>query len=459
MNERDDVRARAPVVVLPVETMAREWDGKLLLAAFLARDGAQAIVGSHARINNRLHRLPADVYVSQTIVKPKRRIFRIIRQTGLRLAAWDEEGLVWATPEFYRWRRLDVENWRMVQRFFCWGEVQANAIRDTFDDANEKLRITGNPRQDFYTPRLRPLHEEGVRRIREQYGRFILVNSNFGSLHSPRLPFQGIEKTPQALQALARASGHKPEYIAFRQQVFLSLCELVRELSSAFANRTIVIRPHPSERRDAWEQLAESLPNVVVKYDHELIPWLLAADAVIHNGCTTAVETAMLGRPAIEYRAVELGEWESAIVSGVSIPARSPEEVIALLADEQAMVAARADIEPVLRRYITHHHDGFASERIAAELLRLAAEPAPPTTAASRLAGRLKSRLRGAEKAITGRLRPNTSASPAYIDKKFPATSTQEVRDTLQELCALTSLPVPRVEELGDRIWRISPEQ
>ncbi len=446
-----------PTIILPTETVAREWEAKLLLAAFLARAGAQAIVGSHARINNRLYRLAAEAYVSQTIVRPKRRIFRIIRALGMKLAAWDEEGLVWASAEFYRWRRLDAENWKMLHRFFCWGEAQAAVIRDTFADAEQKLRITGNPRQDFYTRDFHVLHEETIRAISAEHGDFILVNSNFGSLHSPRLPFTGIEKTQEDIERLARASRHKVEYIAFRQQVFLSLCNLVRRLSEAFPRKTILIRPHPSENPAAWQELAAPLPNVVVRYDHELIPWLLAAEAVIHNGCTTAVETAMLGRPAIEYRAVELPEWESEIVSRASIPASTPEEVIALLRDPQALQEAMHGVEEMLKPYIAHLNDGLACERIARELVALLAEPAPATTPLQRLAGQVKCRLRALEKKVIGRLNPHSSASPAYIDKKFPPMTTEEVRETVERLCALVDLPVPHVEQLHDRIWRLSP--
>ena len=445
-----------PTVLLPVETAARELDAKLVLASFLAARDAVCITGSHARINAALHALPAQAYVSQTIVKAKRRIFRIIRRSGMHLLAWDEEGLVWPNADYYRRRRLDAENFAMLHHFFAWGEEQADVIRQAFPEQADKLHITGNPRQDLYHPAFRPLHAEAMRSIRREHGSIILVNSNFGSVNHARIPFSGLEKTEEDIRALAAYSKHEPDYIAFRYQVFRSFCELIPQLAEAFPERTILIRPHPSENPAAWEAVAAPFPNVVVRYDHDLIPWLLAADVIIHNGCTTAVEAAMLERPVVEFRAVENAAWENPQPGRVSIPARTAGEVIDLLRQPQLLEAKRSGVEQALRRMIAHWNDGFASERIAQELTRVAGIPAGSSSLA-RAQAQLQSRLRALEKRIVGRIMPWKSANPAYIDRKFPPMPMEQVRMRLHQLADLAGLPKPDITELGDRIWRIGP--
>ncbi len=444
-------------IMLPIETAARELDSKLLLAAVLASGGGSVILGSHARINTALHALPAKLYISQTIVKAKRRIFSIIRQSGMRLMAWDEEGLIWPNAEYYQRRRLDAENFARLEQFFAWGEEQAEVIRKTFPDQVEKLRVTGNPRQDLYHPAFRPLHDEAVRAIRREFGSIILVNSNFGSVNHARKPFTGLEKTEKEIRALAAYSKHEPEYIAYRYRVFRSFCALVPKLAEAFPGRTILIRPHPSENPAAWEEVARPFSNVVVRYDHELIPWLLAAEAVIHNGCTTALEAAMLERPAIEFRAVEDAAWENPQPSAVSIPARSVEDAVDLLRRPETLERERAQVERALRRMIAHWNEGFASERIARVLLEVANDSMIQPSDLTRFAARVRCRLRALEKHIVGRLMPWKSANPAYIGKKFPPMTIEEVRTRVDRLADLAGLPRPRIEELGDRIWRISP--
>ena len=48
-------------------------------------------------------------------------------------------------------------------------------------EAAEKLVVTGNPRFDTLMPHVRAVYEADARGIRERYGRFLLVNTNFSS--------------------------------------------------------------------------------------------------------------------------------------------------------------------------------------------------------------------------------------------------------------------------------------
>ena len=71
---------------------------------------------------------------------------------------------------------------------------------------------------------------------------------------------------------------------------------MVRVLSQQHRDHQIIIRPHPSESHDPWRQLAAELPNVSVVYEGNVAEWLLAAELLIHNNCTTGVEAYLLGR-------------------------------------------------------------------------------------------------------------------------------------------------------------------
>jgi len=446
--------------ILPVETAARELDAKLLMAAQLAARGGAVIVGSHARINNRLHLLPVeigDVYVSQTIIRAKRRLFGILGDLGLRIAAWDEEGFVWRGPDFYRERRLDAVNFRRLVRFYAWGEQQASVVRAAFPDlASERLKVTGNPRQDLLAEPFRPLFAEAAARLQAELGDFILVNSNFGSLNHARDPHPRLERTEAELAAIAAKSIHDLDYIRFRYRVFRSFVTLLPKLASAFPERTIVVRPHPSENPEVWKMAAAGLENVVVRYEHDLVPWLMAASAIIHNGCTTAIEAALLGRPAIEYRAEENPDWENPQPAAVSVSARTPDDVIRLIG-EGVPPLERAAVESALSEIMSGWNEGLASARIAEDLMRLIERPHPSPSPVRRMRGLAASALRGVEKWITGRILPSKSANPAYIDKKFPPMAEEAVEARLARLAALAGLPVPRFEALGDRLWRIMP--
>ena len=70
---------------------------------------------------------------------------------------------------------------------------------------------------------------------------------------------------------------------------------MLPEIAEAFPDMRIVVRPHPVEKHAAWEEIAARHDNVELAQEGNVLPWLLAARALIHNGCTTGVEAYGLG--------------------------------------------------------------------------------------------------------------------------------------------------------------------
>ena len=64
----------------------------------------------------------------------------------------------------------------------------------------------------------------------------------------------------------------------------------------------IVLRPHPEENIEAWKTFLEGIPNVHVIKNDSITPWVNNAFAVMHNGCTTAIEATVSGKPVITYK-------------------------------------------------------------------------------------------------------------------------------------------------------------
>ena len=73
----------------------------------------------------------------------------------------------------------------------------------------------------------------------------------------------------------------------FQEANFGKFIPMVRALSQQHRDHRIVIRPHPSESHDPWRRLAAELPNASVVYEGNVAEWLLAAELLIHNNCTT----------------------------------------------------------------------------------------------------------------------------------------------------------------------------
>jgi len=61
-----------------------------------------------------------------------------------------------------------------------WGEDNARAFRQFSGyDNNTPIIVTGNPRIDLLRPELREFYRPEAEALRERYGNFILINTNF----------------------------------------------------------------------------------------------------------------------------------------------------------------------------------------------------------------------------------------------------------------------------------------
>jgi hypothetical protein len=87
----------------------------------------------------------------------------------------------------------------------------------------------------------------------------------------------------------------------FKQAVFEDIKGLAPALEKAFPDYTIVIRPHPTENPKVYQDIAAKCERVVVTNEGNVIPWLVAAKALVHNSCTTGVEAYIMGVPAVTY--------------------------------------------------------------------------------------------------------------------------------------------------------------
>lgn len=445
------------ILYLPVETAARELDAKLLMALFASGHGFKVIVGSHVRIHNRIHQFTPGIYIGHLFNRRKKRIFSILRDLGFAIAAWDEEGLAWINAETYSRRRVCPQTLAMVERVYAWGEQQAEAMGDIARKAGLHIKILGNPRQDILSPLLRPLHAERAARLQRELGDFILFNSNFGWINHARNPRVSLTRTDEELTAIAALSGHDESYVRFRYEIFRAFCRLLTQVAQAMPERTIVVRPHPSENHEIWRQATQGLKNVVIRADADLVPWLMAAGAMIHNGCTTAVESALLDKPSIMYRPIDGGKFEIRQPLETSILAETGEEVLALLRKNQPPPEAIRRIHDNLSSMVAQWNRGLASERIARDLEDMFQTANPQASLPLRLRGQLHARARAMVKAYKARFSPKSSSNPAYIDQKFPHMDIREIRTRLETLARLVKLPTPDVQQLDSRLWRVTP--
>jgi hypothetical protein len=141
-------------------------------------------------------------------------------------------------------------------------------------------------------------------KIRNEYGPFILVCTRFATAaHSAGQgdPFR--RKMNPALwpQSLDHQSLAALWFSKWQRDVhdFADFVVLTKELALNFPQYTVVLRPHPSENLTFYEQAFASFKNVAVTRDDSVLPWIRAADLVVHSNCTTGIEAVLAGRPVV----------------------------------------------------------------------------------------------------------------------------------------------------------------
>jgi len=299
-------------LIIPVESQRRELDSRLLLACIAVKRGFSVLIGPNREIESRIAYFPRGVYLAYRMKSGNAKFFRIIRKLGHEIVAWDEEALVHLPAEMYYSRRLSPEAVQMVSHLFAWGKDNVELWRQyPHLPSNMLIHMTGNPRVDLLRPELDSLFQKEVDEILKRYGEFILINTNTNFNHiNAFYPFLNLfqpAKSPGEVPKFGRAAiGMTLEYAKGFQEHKKALLhdfqQLILELDQEFPEFRIIVRPHPVEDQQIYQRIAAQCRRVHVTNDGNVVLWLQAAKALIHNGCTTGIESYLMGVPTISYR-------------------------------------------------------------------------------------------------------------------------------------------------------------
>jgi surface carbohydrate biosynthesis protein len=425
-----------------METKVREYHSKLLLGACAAKTGFDVIVGEQIELKRKLGFLPRGIILEKGVTTHQAKDLMRSRSMGNRLVAWCEEGLVYRNKEAYLRDRIWLPALELVDLFFAWGQHQARDVLSKATDAGGKLVLTGNPRFDLLRPELRGLFRRDADQLRKEHGRYILIATNFGRVNH----FRGSQFVSKLLDVRgARATKEVAEFTGqwtrFLTEIYQSFLTMVPRLARALPDTTIILRPHPSEDRKSWQRALADQPNVKVIHEGSVIPWILGADVLIHNSCTTGVEGYLLEVPVVSYRPVTSQMLDSELPNAVSHQAFTCEDLIDLV----RTVVSGDDIQDftedevahrraILQSYVEGVQGVMASDHIVAALKQVPVEAQTLDHSGikqvSMFATDAMSWGRNAAAVATGRV----VVGRAYRRHKFPHLQVAEVNQFLGEL-------------------------
>jgi len=442
-------------LLLPIETLNREFDAKLLLALHAAERGWEPIIGERTVLHGQMQKLPSSVYFSKGFKPGNAPILRIVDGLGHAIVGLDEESLVNVSDDMLL-LRMDHEIMHRIRMTFAWGANDARVFGLTDGLKHKPIIPTGNPRVDLLRPELAGYYAEEVAKIRDRFGRFALFNTNFSMVNHfmpVRTQFQAAKWVPaeRARELRSGLLGHKAKLL----DAFL---ELLPGLAEALKPDALEIRPHPSENWQVWHDAADGLDNVHVV--HEGSPWLAAADVLIHNGCTSAVEASIIGTPAVSYRPAKAPGYDNDLPNGLSLEFEDGEALTtAAVAVVRRRGNARHQLDPD-RRALLDRHVNALSGRLACERLLDAIEQNAnilrpnangPKRAATRTWHVVRRSYRKFRKRSAKALR-----NPDYLRHVFPGIAPSEIGARIAQFQAtLGRFDGFAAEEIRPNLFRI----
>jgi len=434
---------KSPVLLIPVENQVRELDAKLLLASIAARQGFASIIGAKRELEAHIADFPRGIYLAKSMLHGHSKFLKIARQLGHQIVAWDEDALVHLPPEIYFSRRLSPASINCMSHLFAWGEDNAELWRRyPHLPPSLPIHVTGNPRNDLLRPEIQPYYEKEVRAIREKYGDFILINTNFNHVNafSPvRNLFLPPDKPGQEPKFGRAARGMPREYAEglrnLKQATFQHFQQMIPALEEAIADTPIVVRPHQVENQEVYRQIAARCKRVHVTNEGNVALWLRACRVMIHNGCTTSVEAFAMGVPAVSYRATADEKYDDGfyrLPNKISHPCFTFEQLqqtVRRILNGELGVADDDNQQAFIDHYLAARSGPLACERIIEVLAEAAADlgstPKPP--AGDRLQGWFKAtrrRWRGWFK----QRRKDRNLSLEHQKNKYPEVALEDVR-------------------------------
>lgn len=371
---------RAPIIYLPVEFQAREFESKCLLAAVLAERGYSVVLGQQWMLYANMDRVPPGVFLFKSFNKIHQAAMKLARQSGHRVVILEEELL--AQTEEQAIAGMCAEGiFDLSDLILANGKFEHDILK-RLGGGKGRIEITGNGRIDILKPALQSIFQDEVDAIKAKHGEFVLINTNFSIRNSI---WQNLEQVTQIqIQAGFVRPGDPDsvkrweEYVAFEDRNIKAMHAAIRELARRRPQQKIVVRPHPGEDLKRWDGLYSDFPNVAVIREGAHIPWTLASRVLLHSSCTTGFEAKVAGK--IAFSLLPVRDWisNSILSNHVNLAFENPADIVAQTEKILDGVPPPAHAPSIdVGNYIWNWSDKDGTARVAGLLVEGLAAPAP----------------------------------------------------------------------------------
>jgi surface carbohydrate biosynthesis protein len=301
-----------PLLLLPVETKSREFKSRIYFASIAADYGFKIWIGSSREIHKELLKFPKSIIIENDATIKTKNFARDASNLGHKLIAWDEESISTITNKFYVHQRVASSVIEMYEYFFTRGFFDANEIIKTYPKHKSKIVPAGNPRIDI----LRHQYNKELQYCRNGP---IVIMSRFARSNPFSISREvAADNATKKFNLTGYYENFYRAYLNHCHNIFDLFFPMVKELAEEFHDKEIIIRPHPSEKISTWKDLSMIYKNITIDNSNSAEELAAKASVVIHNGCTTGLEAALLGIPVFSFMPIESQDYDVPLPNTVS---------------------------------------------------------------------------------------------------------------------------------------------
>lgn len=347
---------------LPITSQPRELDSKLVLAHAARAAGLRPVIGYKSSFMTRLARLQPGIFLAHNARQKLGRLGEV-SHFGHAVVVLDEEALVRQSDEIF-WKKHPENAFAHVDKILSWGTDDA-ALWPRYGVAKpEEVAVVGNPRFDLLRPELAHFHSAEVAALHERFGRYVLFNTNFPTVNNLTPQGGGVRMAEWAMDAKGQALNDR--FLSFKNEMLAATCALIAPLARAIAPLSLVVRPHPNEDHAPWLRAADGQENVHVIFEGNVVPWLIGAEALVHNNCTTGVEGVAAAKTVLNFVPFR-SEFDNPLFHAFGTDCADAAEIAAALSRGAAETEARqAADRDRLRPHVASVDGPLSATRIAA---------------------------------------------------------------------------------------------
>lgn len=363
-------------VKIRLETKAREFYSKTLLMYNLLDKGYGIILSENIEF------YPRGISFLNSIYFDLNKKLKKLKKHRDKIVVLHEEGLVVKEEEYIK--ANPKKNLQIIDKFFCYGKYQYGITNKYFPNSNKTV-ITGNPRNNILTSMFELIEKEKVDKIKKKYGNFILYVStarntingcdDFSPAARYKYKLEMFKKMGLVLNTTSEESLFKEKFF-FDEKILEKTLELFREIEEKYPQIKIIIRPHPSENRKFWEEKFIDSKNIKVIYEGTLTEWIKASSLVIQNGCTSSIESLLIGKKCISYKPISDKRFDIELVDNTSLNIVSKEKLMSLIVSGynenfKNLIVDSEEYKKYLEKYISYSKKDESILKIIEELEKL----------------------------------------------------------------------------------------